>query len=76
MENFETFLGEMEDGGIGRQHLRTIFRSFEKEIPQWRIDTYSLFFLLVLNAKWDVLQKKDLVQLGIKGATDRIKGAE
>jgi ppGpp synthetase/RelA/SpoT-type nucleotidyltranferase len=76
MEDFEAFLGEMEDGGIGRQHLRTIFRSFEKEIPQWRIDTYSLFFLLVLNAKWDVLQKKDLVQLGIKGATDRIKGAE
>lgn len=73
---FESFLSEMESDDVGRQHLRTIFRSFEREIAQWRIDSYSLLFLLVLNARWDVLQKKDLVQLGIKGATDRIKGVE
>jgi ppGpp synthetase/RelA/SpoT-type nucleotidyltranferase len=76
MEEVEAFLDAMESGGTGRQHLRTIYRSFEKDIPQWKIDVYSLLFLLVLNAKWDVLQKKDLVQLGIKAATDRIKGVE
>ncbi|HQF92031.1 MAG TPA: RelA/SpoT domain-containing protein [Synergistaceae bacterium] len=70
----DAFLSAMATESRGRQHLLTIYRSFEGEIAGWRIDAYSVLFLLVLNAKWDVLQHKDLVAYGIKTATDRIKG--
>ena len=70
----DAFLSAMATETRGRQHLLTIYRSFEGEIAGWRIDPYSVLFLLVLNAKWDVLQHKDLVSFGIKTATDRIKG--
>lgn len=73
-ESLEKFLSTVEEDGSALEQLRTVFKAFEEEIPNWRVDPYSAVFLIVLNMKWDVLQNKDLVGLGIKGGSDRIKG--
>ncbi len=68
------FLDEMSQDDRGSEQLRTVFSAFEDDISSWRVDGYSAVFLLVLNMKWDVLQNKDLLGLGIKAGSDRIKG--
>lgn len=68
------FLSSMERNGTGIEQLKTVHSAFEEEISSWKVDGYSAVFLLVLNMKWDVLQNKDLVGLGIKMGSDRIKG--
>ena len=72
----EKFLSELEEEDRGMLQLKTIHGTFEKESSVWRVDAFSAIFLLVLNAKWDVLKGKDLVQLGIKNGSDRISGME
>ena len=72
----QKFLEELEEEDRGMLQLRTIRSTFEKESSVWRVDAFSAIFLLVLNAKWDVLKGKDLVQLGIKNGSDRISGMD
>ena len=67
------FLAEMEEDNKGARQLKKIHDSF-KGNNKWRMDPFSALFLLVLNFKWDALKDKDLVELGIKKGSDRIKG--
>jgi len=70
------FLEELEQEDRGTMQLKTIRSTFEKESGVWRVDAFSAIFLLVLNAKWDALKGKDLIELGIKKGSDRISGME
>ncbi len=74
MQDFTSFLEGLEQTGEARAHLEAIKKSFEGELQSWRLDTWSVLFLVTLNARWTVLQSKDLGALGIKDATERIKG--
>ncbi|MCF7936558.1 MAG: RelA/SpoT domain-containing protein [Synergistales bacterium] len=74
LQDFQRFLEDMEAGGKGRDHLQSIYDSFSDEIADWKVDSYAVLFLMVLNARWQILQDRDLSLLGIKEATDRIKG--
>ena len=67
------FLADMEEDNKGARQLKTIHEAF-KGNNKWRMDPFSALFLLVLNFKWDALKDKDLVELGIKKGSDRIKG--
>ena len=70
------FLEELEQEDRGTTQLKTIRSTFEKESGVWRVDAFSAIFLLVLNAKWDVLKDKDLLELGVKKGSDRISGVD
>ncbi len=74
LSDLKIFLDEMGDGDRGLEQLRTVYSAFEDDIASWRVDGYSAVFLLVLNMKWEILQNKDLLGLGIKAGSDRIKG--
>ena len=74
MQDFSSFLEGLERTGEGRAHLEAIKKSFEGELQSWRLDIWSVLFLVILNSRWAVLQSKDLASLGIKDATERIKG--
>jgi len=74
MQDFTSFLEGLEQTGEARAHLEAIKKSFEGELQSWRLDIWSVLFLVTLNARWTVLQSKDLGALGIKDATERIKG--
>lgn len=73
-EGLRVFLDEMAQDDTGIEQLRTVFSAFEEEVSSWKVDGYSAVFLLILNMKWDILQNKDLLGLGIKLGSDRIKG--
>ncbi|MCL2010099.1 MAG: RelA/SpoT domain-containing protein [Synergistaceae bacterium] len=70
------FLTDLEEEDRGTMQLKTIRSTFEKESGTWRVDAFSAIFLLVLNAKWDILKGKDLVDLGVKKGSDRINGMD
>jgi len=72
----QRFLEDLEQEDRGTTQLKTIRSTFEKESGVWRVDAFSAIFLLVLNAKWDVLKNKDLLELGIKKGSDRISGTD
>lgn len=74
-ESVKSFLDDMSQDGKGEGQLQTVYSAFEDDIASWKVDGYSAVFLLVLNMKWDVLQNKDLLGLGIKAGSDRIKGS-
>ncbi len=74
MQDFNTFMEGLEQSGEARAHLEAIKKSFEGELQSWRLDIWSILFLVILNARWTVLQSKDLASSGIKDATERIKG--
>lgn len=73
-EPLEGFIRSLDEEGRGMEQLATIYKAFENEAASWRVDGYSALFLLALNLKWEVLQRKDLVELNIKKGSDRIKG--
>ena len=74
IQDFNVFMEGLEQSGESRAHLEAIKKSFEGELQSWRLDIWSILFLVTLNARWTVLQSKDLAGLGIKDATERIKG--
>ncbi len=75
IQDFNAFMDGLEQTGEARAHLEAIKKSFEGELQSWRLDIWSVLFLVTLNARWTVLQSKDLASLGIKDATERIKGS-
>ncbi|PIE54558.1 MAG: hypothetical protein CSA35_05130 [Dethiosulfovibrio peptidovorans] len=74
MNDVRVFLTAMKKGNTGLEQLKTVYSAFEESIETWKVDGYSAVFLVVLNSRWDILQNKDLVALGIKTGSDRIKG--
>jgi hypothetical protein len=74
IQDFNVFMEGLEQSGEFRAHLEAIKKSFEGELQSWKLDIWSILFLVTLNARWTVLQGKDLASLGIKDATERIKG--
>ncbi|MCL2147707.1 MAG: RelA/SpoT domain-containing protein [Synergistaceae bacterium] len=68
------FMQSLDEYDMGVNQLQEIYDAFEKNVRIWRVDGYSVLFLLVLNIKWDTLKDRDLVALGIKKASDRISG--
>ena len=74
LEEVVKFMQSLEEYDMGVNQLQEIYDAFEKNVGIWRVDGYSVIFLLVLNIKWDTLKDRDLVALGIKKASDRISG--
>jgi hypothetical protein len=80
------YRGELPQGGVdafwmrwrgadGRRICARIISSFERKFPM-EIEVYSLLFSFGAQPQMVCARKKDLVQLGFKAATDRIKGVE
>ena len=76
LSEVRAFLAEMDVDGRGLRQLQAVHRSFARKDAAWRMDPFSALFLLVLNAKWEVLKDKDLVKLNIKRGSDRISGID
>jgi len=74
LSEVEKFIQSLEENDKGLIQLQNICDAFEKNVGNWKVDSYSALFLLVLNIKWDVLRDKDLIDLGVKKGSDRISG--
>ena len=74
IDAFTAFIADVGREDKGLRQLQSICKAFEKEVASWKVDAFSALFLLVLNLRWDILQKKDLVALNVKKGSDRIKG--
>ena len=76
ISDVRAFLAEMEEDGRGLRHLRTVHDNFTQKDVAWRMDPFSVLFLLVLNFRWELLKEKDLAKLNIKRGNDRILGID